>query len=154
MTEYGAQEVSSQIEPTDELGREERSQSGAKRAYRRRGRTGDRRVSVDRFKPPKNSNEISVNRMRLASNLEMAQIGMRNASLQNKLFWGWYIISAGDVEAVGCAVLVSPLPDNEYHADIVFPVALDAEDRRDLLIEYAMGLAYHARFCAWGDWTE
>ena len=58
----------------------------------------------------------------------MAEIGMKNADSMNKSFWGWYILSAGDVEAVGCSVRLSPLVANPYHADIIIPVALDAED--------------------------
>ena len=35
-------------------------------------------------------------------------------------------------------------------ADIVVPVALDAEDRKDALREHAIDLAYHATFVPWG----
>lgn len=142
------------IEPTDKLGREERSESGAKRAIRRLDAMGGARAPVARFKPPKGSNEISVNRMGLAPDDQMAEIGMKNAESLNKSFWGWYILSAGDVEAVGCSLRLSPLLDNPYHADIIIPVALDAEDTRDALIEFARDLAYHATFQPWGDWTK
>ncbi len=56
------------IAKEDRLGREERSQSGARRAFRRLKREGKARVSVSRFNPPKDSNEISVNRMDLYPN--------------------------------------------------------------------------------------
>lgn len=147
-------EVPGSIQPTDELGREERSESGAKRAFRRGDATGGGRAPVSRFKPPKSSNELSVNRMEFAPASQMAEIGMKNAEPLDRLFWGWYILSAGDVEAVGCSVRPSPLLDNPYHADIIVPVALDAEDRRDALIEYARDLAYHATFRPWGDWVK
>ena len=136
------------------LGREERSQSDAKRSFRRLKREGKARVPVSKFKPPKNSNEISVNRMGLVPVAKMAELGMRNASLSGKLFWGWYILTAEDIEEVGCSVKPSPSDDNPYHADIVIPVALDTEERRDDIIEYATGLAYHSTFLPWGEWTK
>ena len=102
----------------------------------------------------KNSNEISVNRMDLAPESTMAEIGTRNASQSMKKFWGWYILTAGDVEEVGCGIKPSPSSENPYHADIVVPVALDAEDRRDAVIEYARDLAYCATFLPSGKWTE
>ena len=142
------------IEPTDEFGREERSESGAKRAFRRLDAMGGGRAPVARFKPPRSSNEISVNRMGLAPEDHLAEIGKKNAKPLNKSFWGWYILFAGDIEAVGCSVSLSSLADNPYHADIIIPVALDAEDTRDTLIEFARDLAYHARFRPWGDWTK
>ncbi len=138
----------------DRLGREERSQSDAKRSFRRLKKEGKARVPVSKFRPPKNSNEISVNRMDLAPVAKMAELGMRNASLSEKLFWGWYILTAEDIEGVGCSVKSSPSDDNPYHADIVIPVALDAEERRDDVIEYATGLAYHSTFLPWGEWTK
>ena len=84
----------------------------------------------------------------------MAEIGMRNARNLGKGFWGWYILTANDVEEEGCTVRPSPLLDNPYHADIIVPVPPDAEDRQDALREYAMGLAYHATFRPWGGWTK
>lgn len=138
----------------DRLGREERSQSNARRSFRRLKEEGKARVPVSRFKPPRNSNEISVNRMDLAPLATMAELGMRNARPSGKSFWGWYILTAADVEGVGCSVKPSSSDDNPYHADIVVPVALDAEERRDDVIEYATGLAYHSTFLPWGEWTK
>ena len=89
--------------------------------------------------------------MDFAPEAELAEIGSRNAEHSGNTFWGWYTFTALDVEEVGCSVRFSPLPDNPYHGDIVLPVALDAEDRRDALREYAMGLAYRAMFQPWGD---
>ena len=142
------------IAKEDRLGREEKSQSGAKRSFHRLKKEGEARAPVSRFKPPKDSNEISVNRMGLAPVAKMAELGMRNASLSGKLFWGWYILTAEDIEGVGCSLKSSPSDDNPYHADIVIPIALDAEERRDDVIEYATGLAYHSTFLPWGEWTK
>lgn len=153
MQERMHEETPVRIAKTEKLGREEQFQSDAKRAYRRLKTDGKARVRVSKFIPPKSTNEISTNRMDLAPVATMAELGTRNASLSGKRFWGWYTLAADDVEEVGCRVQPSPLDDNPYHADILIPVALDAEDRKDAIREYAMGLAYHADFCPWGDWT-
>lgn len=144
----------SPIEKADKLGREEWSESAAKKSYRRYLVEGMARAPVARFKPPKNSSEISVNRMDLAPAETMAELGKRNAESNGKSFWGWYILTAGDVEGVGCSVSASPLEDNPHHADIIIPVPLDAEERRDAVIEYARDLAYHAEFRPWGSWSN
>ena len=148
-------EIPSAIRASDELGREARSQTEAKKALRKRekGPVGHARMTV--FRPPDDASEISVNRMGFASDAEMADIGIRNdAADRGRLFWGWYILSAGDIGAAGCSVKPSPSCDNPYHADIVVPVALDADDRRDALTEYAKDLADRAVFRPWGDWVD
>ncbi len=154
MNEPLSKETLDPIATSDKLGREERSQSGAEKAFRRLQIEGKARVPVARFKPPNNSNEISVNRMDKAPNTKIAEIGARNANLLGRLFWGWYVITAGDVTGVGCTVKPTPSDDNPYHANIVIPVAMDAEDRRDAVIEYARDLAYHATFLPWGEWIS
>ena len=154
MNERLGEEAPGSIAKEDRLGREERSQKSARRSFRRLKEEGKARVPVLRFKSPRNSNEIPVNRMDLAPVDTMAELGMRNARSLGKSFWGWYILTTGDVEGVGCSVKPSPLDDNPYHADIVIPVALDAEGRRDDVIEYATGLAYHSTFLPWGEWTK
>ena len=147
-------ETPDSIAKGDRLGREEKSQKSARRSFRRLKKEGEAQAPVLRFNPPKDSNEISVNRMDLAPVATMAELGMRNARSLGKSFWGWYILTAGDVEGVGCSVKPSPSDDNPYHADIVIPVALDVEERRDNVIEYARDLAYHATFLPWGEWTK
>lgn len=146
--------ISLSIGAKDFLGREEYFETSAKKAFRNRktrSRSGPR---VSKFKPPAGSNEISVNRFGLSSDAVLAEIGKRNAALQERSFWGWYVLSAEDIRQTGCSVTASPFRGNPYHADIEFPVALDAEDRRDSLIEYARDLAYCARFRPWGEWTK
>lgn len=138
----------------ERLGRDERSRTSARRSFRRLKAEGRARVPASKFEPPNNTNEISVNRMDLAPNVTLAEVGVRNASLSGKRFWGWYILAVGDVEDIGCSAIPTPLDHNPYHADIIVPVALDAEDRRDDLREYAIGLAYRATFVPWGEWTS
>ena len=137
----------------ERLGREESSERNARKAFRRQREDGEDWAPVSKFKPPGNSNEISVNRMDMAPPGDIAEIGQRNASRLKKSFWGWYILSASDVKSTGCSVLPSPLLDNPYHADVVVPVPPDAEDRRDAMTEFARDLAYCATFLPWGDWT-
>ena len=154
MTEELVKEVLDSIQADEKLGREEWSGSAARKTFRKRNNEGGGWAPVSKFKPPKDSNEISVNRMGFSPDERMARIGVHNAKLSGKAFWGWYILSASDVKEVGCEVRASPLLDNPYHADIMIPVALDAEDRRLQLIEFARDLAYYATFQPWGDWTK
>ena len=154
MSSVPAPEVPALIDQRDTLGREESSESTAKKVYRNRHSKSRGGPSVRRFKAPKNSNKISVNRLGFATDSEMAEIGIQHAAALRKEFWGWYVLNAGDVEEVGCAVDPSPALDNRYHADIVVPVALDAKERNEELIEYARDLAYRASFRPWGDWIE
>ena len=142
------------LEKGEKLGRDERSRTSARRSFRRLKAEGRARVPATKFEPPNNTNEISVNRMDLTPTVTLAELGVRNARLINKQFWGWYTLTAGDVENVGCRVASTPLDDNPYHADIVVPVPLDAEDRKDTLREYAIGLAYSSTFVPWGEWTS
>lgn len=154
MSSVPAPEIPAVIDRSDTLGREESSESTAKKVYRNRHLKSRGGPSVQRFKPPTNSNKISVNRLGFSTDAEMAEIGVRHAAAWRKSFWGWYVLYAGDVEEVGCTVEPSPALDNQYHADIVVPVALDAKERREELIEYARDLAYRASFRPWGDWSE
>lgn len=147
-------EVPSEIAATDRLGRGEWSRRSARRSFRKRMERRGNRVPVSRFMPPEGSNEISVDRLGLASDITMAEIGARNARNLGKEFWGWYVLTAKEVEEEGCTIRPSPLLDNAYHADIMLPVPSDAEDRQDALREHAMGLAYHATFQPWGEWTQ
>ena len=154
MAEISGSGVPNSIYVEDKLGREEYSEKDAKHAFRNQSTKSRKGPRVRKFLPPKNSNEISVNRLGLASNSEMAEIGICNATALKKSFWGWYVLSVIDVQQVGCSVKPSPYRDNPYHADIIVPVALDAEDRRIELIEFARDLAYRAIFQWWGDWPN
>ena len=72
-------EVPSEIAATDRLGRGEWSRRSARRSFRKRMERRGNRVPVSRFMPPEGSNEISVDRLGLASDITMAEIGARNA---------------------------------------------------------------------------
>ena len=154
MAEISGSDVPTSINAEDNLGREEYAQTDAKHAFRNRNTNSRRGPRFRKFLPPNNSNEISVNRLGLASDSKMAEIGIRNATALGKAFCGWYVLSVIDVKEAGCRVEPSPNNDNPYHADITVPVALDAEDRRYELIEIARDLAYRANFQSWGDWPK
>ncbi len=150
------------IEDSETFGRDERSVSGtrAKSMFRQLKKGGKANVKAAVFEPPRNTNEISVNRLSLATKNTLAEIGERNANLmkcprsghKNK-FWGWYTLTASDIRESGCSIKPTPLNDNPYHADIVVPVSPEAEKSKDAFREYAKVLAYRAKFVPWGKWT-
>ena len=143
------------VKADDQFGRDGRWEKDAKKALRKlRSRAvGHARMSV--FRPPDDSREISVNRMGIASDAEIAEIGMRNAaSDRGKKLWGWYILSAHAIKDAGCSVKLSPTHDNPFHADIIIPVPHDSENPRDELSRYARRLANRAEFRPWGNWTD
>ena len=154
MAEISGSDVPNSIYVEDKLGREEYSEKDAKHAFRNQNTNSRKGPRVRKFLPPNNSNQISVNRLGLAPKSKMAEIGIRNATALEKSFWGWYVLSVIDVNEAGCSVKPSSYNDNPYHADITVPVALDAEDRRDELLEFARDLAYRANFQSWGDWPN
>ena len=139
---------------SETFGRDERSEKRAKRSFRQLKTNGKAKVRASIFEPPKNSNEISVNRMDLASETKLAEIGMRNANLIGKNFWGWYIFTTEDIIGVGCSVGSTPSKDNPFHADIFIPVELETEGYRHAIKQYAISLAYCADFLPWGEWTN
>ncbi len=141
------------IAPGETLGRDERSGTKAKRSMRKLNAHGKANAPVGRFVPPKHTNELSVNRMAMAPKDKLAEIGVTNAELSGKSFWGWYILSTEDIMIAGCTTIATPLDSNPYHADIIIPVSLDDDDRRHAITEYARQLAYRAQFVPWGDWS-
>ena len=146
-------EATNSVATGERLGREESSETKARKSFRRLNE-GNAWAPISKFEPPKNSNEISVNRMDLANENTFAELGKRHAAPLGNLFWGWYILTKEEVEEVGCSVMQSPLDENPYHADIIIPVPLDAEERRDNVIAYARDLAYQAKFLPWGEWSN
>ena len=153
-----ADPASAPIPPTianhEKLGRHEWSGTSARKVQGRQIRGESLRVQVNRFKPPDNSCELSVDRMDHATLGKLAELAEQNTTRQNVSLRGWYTLSATDVAEAKCNVQSSPFPENPYHADIVIPVNLGAADSRDALIEYAWDLAYRAGFEPWGGWQS
>ena len=89
----------------------------------------------------------------------MVRIAVATFRASGREFYGWFVLSVADAMSVGadghrgCSVAASPREDNIYHADIVMPIPLDADDRKDVIREYARDLAYLAHFEPRGDWT-
>ena len=154
MEEPTEREVPGLIQNNETLGREERSRRTARRAYRILKNNGEAQADVAKFEPPKDTNEISVNRMDFASKELLAELGINNSRKLGKNFWGWYTLTVDEIKAVGCSINASPFEGNPYHADIVVPVTQNVEDHRDAITEYARELAFHAKFHPWGDWTN
>ena len=100
-------EATNSIVKGERLGREESSETNTRKSFRRLNE-GNAWAPVSKFKPPKNSNEISVNRMDLANVNTFAELGKRNAASLGNLFWGWYILTKDAVEEVGCSVISPP----------------------------------------------
>ena len=64
----------------------------------------------------------------------MVRIAVATFRASGREFYGWFVLSVADVLSVGtdrhegCSVAASPQEDNIYHADIVMPVPLDADE--------------------------
>lgn len=71
------------------------------------------------FQPPKNSEDISVNRL-LYSSLDMCKKQGLNMQKDNKLFWGLGIVKASIIRDIGFSIDYTPdiLNDNLAHSDI------------------------------------
>ena len=141
--------VPSEIADDERLGRQEWSNSTARKVRGRQLRGESPRVPANKFMPPNDSSELSVDRMDHAELDELAKLAEKNTARKDPSLKGWYTLSAADVIGAKCAVQSSPLSGNPYHADILIPVKLDQDDRRDALIEFALDLACLADFEPW-----
>ena len=99
------------------------------------------------FREKINVDRLSVDRLDLASNAEMAEIADRVAAGRgpSRNFYGWAVVSVAVAERDGRTVEATPLLDDPYHADIVLNLPVDA-DRTDAAIQHAQSLARHAHF--------
>ena len=129
---------------SDELGRRERH-----RSYTRRPRFSE-------FNPPRGRNKISVDRLGVSSDAEVAEIAIKtftrpDSSSTDTRFLGWHVLTVRDIRHVGCCVEGDPEPENPYHAHIVFPEDRAVQDRHPYRL-LARQLASRSRFKKWGDW--
>ncbi len=136
------------------LGRHEWSESSARKAYRQLKLGNRARIRANKFEPRTDRNDVSVDRMDLAARNELAKLADENTTREGKLFRGWYTLTAHDVSEAGCNVKPTPSPENRYHADIVFPVPLNANNRQNAIRKLAIELAYRAQYKPWGDWKD
>ena len=121
----------------DKLGRRARWQGKARKAERRG------KVHWSAFEAGRD--EISVDRLGVVPDDEVAEIAMREF---NDKFYGWYVLTVLDVSMAGCTAQCSEKDGNPYHADIVCPKC-DADDRKHFLREIAVRLAARAEFKPW-----
>jgi len=148
------QEQPEPITDDERLGRQGWSGKQAKKILRRLkcGKPAD--VPVSAFEPKTGCNDISADRMDLASQDELAELAEKNTTRANQTFRGWYTLTARDVTEAGCRANPTLSCKNPYHADIVFPVPLDADDRKNKIRNYAWKLALRAQYEPWGDWQN
>lgn len=126
------------IDDDDLLGREMFSKRRVRKAERGL-------IDPSIFEPPRDKDTLSVDRLDLAPDEKMAEIGDMNGSSQGKPFFGWAQVIVRNARARGREVLASPRLDNPYHADIVLPLP-DGEERRDAERQHALNLAKNASF--------
>lgn len=138
----------------ERLGRHEWSESSARRACRQLTLGKRATIRASKFEPQTGCNDVSVDRMDLASQDELAELAERNTTRVGKSFRGWYTLTARDVSEAGCSAGATWSSENPYHADIRFPVPLSADNRRNEIRKRAMELACRAQYEPWGDWQD
>lgn len=137
-----------------QLGRRVRSESRARKSYRNQADSRRRCISKDVFMPPSGSVTLSVDCLGVIFDGQMAQIAIKQLARADKKFFGWYVLTVGDVYKNGCTLRISPKKENRYHADIVLPVDPESKDYRDELKRIANDLATSALFVVHGNWTD
>ena len=99
------------------------------------------RLSVQRLAPVPNQ-APPADRPDLAPDAVIAEIGERRAKALNRNFYGWAELPVEAAARDGRTVRPSPLPDNQWHADIVLPA--EAEKERRQREKHAQALADNA----------
>ena len=130
------------LSPKDPLGRYVLSRRRALKAQQ----TGN--IRYDLFEPRIDEDRLSVDRLDLASDAEMAEIADQNAALRGKPFFGWAVVSVRQASRMGRQVEPTPLLDNPYHADIHLNLPSGPE-RRDVRRQHAYNLARQAVYRSW-----
>lgn len=125
--------------PSDPLGRGVFS--------RRRSRKAQDRgiIAYDMFLEKAHVDCLSVDRLDLAPDTEMAEIGDRNAIARGKSFFGWAVVSVRNALEMNRRVEPTPQPDNPYHADINLNLPSGSE-RLDVARQHAYNLAKRAGY--------
>ena len=124
---------------SDPLGRYVLSRRRARRALN----TGV--ILSNLFLEKADADSLSVDRLGLAPDHEMAKIGDRNAAARGKSFFGWAVVSVQRASEMRRHVEPNPLLDNPYHAEIILNLPSGIE-RRDEAKQHALNLAMHAEY--------
>lgn len=130
------------LSPDDPLGRYITSESRARKAQN----TG--KIAYDVFQEKIERDSLSVDRLDLASDREMAEIADRNAAVSGRPFFGWVVVSVHQASQMGRQVEPTPFLDNRYHADIHLNLP-NGSERRDVRTQHALNLAKQAVYRLW-----
>ncbi|MCY4202088.1 MAG: hypothetical protein OXD38_05650 [Aestuariivita sp.] len=147
MTDFKVKTVPPEIDRPELLGRQEWSERQAARMVRQQDANRPLNVPKNNFKPPVNSNTLSVDRMDYAERNELRKLAEKNIR-ENQAFQGWYIVCAADVMDLGCDVQASQSPQHPYHADIIIPTdpnEFDPKAIKDNQIKFALKIAQTVR---------
>lgn len=125
--------------PSDLLGRGVFSEKRARKASTRGI------IAHNEFLESKDRDNLSVDRLGFAPDLEMAEIADRNAAGRKQTFFGWAVVTVQRASEMARRVRPMPLLDNRFHAEIVLNLPTDAE-RRDVAKQHALNLAMHAEY--------
>lgn len=104
----------------------------------RRARNGN--IDHNTFLEAVGVGEISVDRLDIATDSQMAMLGDAVGRARGRDFQGWAVVTVGEARSHGRRVLESPRLENPYHADIVLPLG-GGEDQRDEQKQHVTALA-------------
>lgn len=121
----------------EELGRRVFSETSARRARRSR-------VPFREFLEKPEETSVSVDRLTHAPPNVITAIADHAAASRQGPFQGWAVLTAAEANQNGRKTVVSPLPDNPYHAHISLPT-LPGEER-EIQIRHAKELADHTHW--------
>lgn len=128
------------VEDGETLGRRVSSRKRARKAQRKL----NPRISHREFMPRQGERELSLDRLSIVPLKTAVAIADRAAqNTPSGKFCGWITVSAKIARINGIQVIASPLDDNPYHADIVFP-----SSDKDECLKHAQELALKA------DWQD
>ena len=120
------------------IGRSIDNEDIAKRIRRNPGNVNRRARAL---RPRKNEWTVSTDRLPSELLHEVADIAQKRSKQNGGMLQGWVAITVRDVRAYGIdsEVQASPLDENRFHADIVFPqsVATDDNHKRDCVAALA-----------------
>ena len=106
-------------------------------------RKGNRKNSrtIRAFIPPDGKDEISVDRLDFISDENMTQIADQSSNMREETFCGWAVISVEKAKMNGRDVRPAPKKENPYHANIIFFLPKDKEERKAQQQKHANQLA-------------
>ena len=127
------------LSPGDPLGRYVPSKTRAVKAAK--GGT----VAYDLF-IEKDAESLSVDRLDVAPDTDMAAIADENIDARGRVFYGWAVVTVQQARDMSRTVESTPQLNNPYHADIFLDLPDDGAERRDAAKAHAYNLATHARY--------